>query len=38
MSRGGELGDKPVPEPAEFVGGGKDLAIEGVRGNLCRNL
>ena len=32
MSRGGDVGDKPVTEPAEFVGGGKNLAIEGNGG------
>ena len=32
MSRGGDVGNKPVTEPAEFVGGGKDLAVEGNGG------
>ena len=32
MSRRGNIGDKPVTEPPELVGRGKNLAIEGNRG------
>ena len=36
MSRGGDVGDKPVTEPGKFVGGGKNLAIEGNGGRAGR--
>ena len=31
MSRGGDIGDKPVPEPAKLDRRKKDLAIKGDR-------
>ena len=31
MGRGGDIVDKPVPEPSELGGGEKDLAVEGNR-------
>ena len=37
MSQVGDVGDKPVTEQAEFVGGGKDLAIEGNGGGAGRD-
>ena len=36
MSRGGDVGDEPVPEPAELVGGKEEFAIEGDGWGACR--
>jgi len=42
---GGEVGDEPVPEPSEFRGGVKEVAVKtdrrrpvGRGGSLCRGV